>query len=128
MSLDVQFGGYKSAGMDAGDLGNSWKDYFKAFIPSRGDDSSPEGEQIAYQGNFMGSEYIRMTYRHEDFSISAYLENYYDDFSGMGKLNGFDGLWGLNTNPTINRSSTVLYWNTIRLLTRAVQCMEWISP
>ena len=94
MSLDVQFGGYKSAGMDAGDLGNSWKDYFKVFIPSRGDDSSPEGEQIAYQGNFMGSEHIRMTYRHEDFSISAYLENYYDDFSGMGKLNGFDGLWG----------------------------------
>ena len=95
MSLDVQFGGYKSAGMDAGDLGNSWKDYFKVFIPSRGDDSSPEGEQIAYQGNFMGSEHIRMTYRHEDFSISAYLENYYDDFSGMGKLNGFDGLWGI---------------------------------
>ena len=31
MSLDVQFGGYKSAGMDAGDLGNSWKDYFKVF-------------------------------------------------------------------------------------------------
>ena len=47
------------------------------------------------QGNFMGSEHIRMTYRHEDFSISAYLENYYDDFSGMGKLNGFDGLWGI---------------------------------
>ena len=43
----------------------------------------------------MGSEHIRMTYRHEDFSISAYLENYYDDFSGMGKLNGFDGLWGI---------------------------------
>ena len=48
--LDVQFGGYKSAGTDAGDLGNSWKDYFKVFIPTHGDDSSPEGEQIAYQG------------------------------------------------------------------------------
>ena len=95
MSLDVQFGGYKSAGIDAGDLGNSWKDYFKVFIPTHGDDSSPEGEQIAYQGNFMGSEHIRMTYRHNDFSISAYMENYYDDFSGMGKLNGFDGLWGV---------------------------------
>ena len=43
----------------------------------------------------MGSEHIRMTYRHDAFSISAYLENYYDDFSGMGKLNGFDGLWGV---------------------------------
>lgn len=127
MSLDVQFGGYKSAGMDAGDLGNSWKDYFKVFIPSRGDDSSPEGEQIAYQGNFMGSEHIRMTYRHEDFPsaliwriitmISVEWENS-TDLMVYG---------GLNTNLTTNRPSTVLYWNTIRLLIRAVQCMEWIS-
>lgn len=95
MSLDVQFGGYKSAGFDAGDLGNSLKDYFKVLIPQRGGDSGPEGEQIAYQGNFMGSEHIRMTYRHDEFAISAYLENYYDDFSGMGKRNGFDGLWGI---------------------------------
>lgn len=94
-SMDVQFGGYKSAGMDAGDLGNSWKDYFKVLIPSRGDESSPEGEQIAFQGNSMGSEHIRMTYRHDDFSLSAYLENYYDDLTGMGKRNGFDGLWGI---------------------------------
>lgn len=43
----------------------------------------------------MGSEHVRLTYRHPDFSISGYLENHYDDLSGMGKLNGFDGLWGI---------------------------------
>lgn len=123
MSLDVQFGGYKSAGTDAGDLGNSWKDYFKVFIPTHGDDSSPEGEQIAYQGNFMGSEHIRMTYRHNDFSISAYMENYYDDFSGMGKLNGFDGLWESSINPITSKLSTVSFWSIIKLPIKVARCM-----
>ena len=37
-----------------------------------------------------------MTYRpKEDFSISAYLDNHFDDFSAMAKLNGWDGLWGV---------------------------------
>ena len=36
-----------------------------------------------------------MTYKHDRFSISAYLENYFDDLSGMGKQNGMDGLWGI---------------------------------
>lgn len=95
LSLDVQFGGQIIDGTDRVDLGNSIKDYLKVFIPSSGDDSSPAGEQVAYQGNFMGSEHIRMTYRNDDHSLSAYLENYYDDFSGIGKLNSFDGLWGI---------------------------------
>ncbi len=76
----------------------------------------------------MGSEHIRMTYRHEDFSISAYLENYYDDFSGMGKLNGFDGLWGIEYKSNHKQAINGFVLNTIRLLIRAVQCMEWISP
>lgn len=95
MSLDVQFGGYQIGGVDEGDLGNSWKDYFRVLIPRHGNEDSPEGEQIAFQGNYLGSEHFRMTYRHHSFSLSAYLENFYDDFSGMGKLNGMDGLWGI---------------------------------
>ena len=56
----------------------------------------PVGEHLAFQGNFLGSEYIKMTYRpKEDFSISAYLDNHFDDFSAMAKLNGWDGLWGV---------------------------------
>lgn len=94
MSLDNQFGGYKVGGTDAGDLGNGWKDYLHAFIPQGGGDNGPEGEKY-YQGNFMGSEHFKLTYKHEDFSLSAYLENYYDDFSGMVKKNGLDGLWGI---------------------------------
>lgn len=94
MSLDAQFGGYKSSGMDAGDLGNSLNDFWRIFIPQGGRDSGPEGQKY-YEGNFMGSEHLKLTYKQNDYQISAYLENYYDDFSGMGKQNGLDGLWGI---------------------------------
>lgn len=93
--LDDQFGGYKISRDGEIDLGNSLKNYWKALIPQSGDESAIEGEQIQKEGNFMGSEHLRLTYKSDAFHLAAYLENYYDDFSGMGKLNGFDGLWGL---------------------------------
>lgn len=96
MTLDTQFGGYKIGGAEPGDLGNGWKDYIRVFFPGHGREDGPVGEHLAFQGNFLGSEYIKMTYRHkEDFSISAYLDNHFDDFSAMAKLNGWDGLWGV---------------------------------
>ena len=77
-------------------MGNGWKDYVRVFFPGHGREDGPVGEHLAFQGNFLGSEYIKMTYRpKEDFSISAYLDNHFDDFSAMAKLNGWDGLWGV---------------------------------
>lgn len=96
MTLDTQFGGHKIGGAETGDLGNGWKDYIRVFFPGHGGEDGPVGEHLAFQGNFLGSEYIKMTYSHPtDFSISAYMDNHFDDFSAMGKLNGWDGLWGL---------------------------------
>ena len=63
----------------------------------------------------MGSEHLKITYKHKNFSISAYLENYYDDFSGMGKQNGLDGLWGIEykTKRTQGINNIVLeYYQT----------------
>ena len=97
VSLDTQFGGYKVGGIDEGDLGNSLKDYWNVLIPRGGNNSGPEGEKY-YQGNYLGSEHFRVTYKTKEFSIACYLENFYDDFSGMGKLNGMDGLWGIEYN------------------------------
>ena len=96
VTLDTQFGGHKIGGAEPGDLGNGWKDYIRVFFPGHGGEDGPVGEHLAFQGNFLGSEYIKMTYSHPtDFSISAYMDNHFDDFSAMGKLNGWDGLWGL---------------------------------
>lgn len=116
MSLDAQFGGYKERGTDEGDLGNGWKDYWNVLIPQSGGDDAPGGEQVWYQGNYMGSEHIKFTYKHTNFSISGYLENYYDDFSGMGKQNGLDGLWGIefkaNQSQAINNIVIEYYQTT----------------
>jgi hypothetical protein len=97
MSMDVAFGGYlrNEAGNGFIDLGNRLSDYFKVLIPAAGGADKDIGEQRFFQGNSMGSEHLRLTYRLPRDQFSLYLENYYDDFSGMGKLNGFDGLWGM---------------------------------
>ena len=69
-----------------GRTGNGWKDYVRVFFPGHGREDGPVGEHLAFQGNFLGSEYIKMTYRpKEDFSISAYLDNHFDDFSAASQ-------------------------------------------
>lgn len=60
MTLDTQFGGYKIGGSESGDLGNGWKDYVRVFFPGHGREDGPVGEHLAFQGNFLGSEYIKI--------------------------------------------------------------------
>jgi hypothetical protein len=97
MSMDVQFGGYLLDPENGRfmDLGNTLDDYFKVLIPAAGGKDKQPGEQAYYQGNYMGSEHLRLTYRQPRYQLSLYVENYYDDLSGMGKRNGLDGLWGI---------------------------------
>lgn len=97
--LDSQFGGtqhvkYLNGAENDIVLGTGWKQYWQALVPQHGDSSQPEGSQIAFAGNILGSELLKLTYQWKQKSVSVYMENYFDDFSGMGKLNGFDGLWG----------------------------------
>ena len=91
MTLDNQFGGHQIVVKEGTtiNLGNGVKDYINALIPRNG------GEGAYFEGNYLGSEHFKLTYKHDHFSISAYLENYFDDFSGMAKQNGLDGLWGI---------------------------------
>lgn len=95
ITLDTQFGGHKVGGPDSGNLGNGWTDYLRVFFPGRGHKDGPLNERLAYQGNFLGSEYLKLTWNNAACSVGAYLDNHFDDFSAMGKLNGWDGLWGI---------------------------------
>ncbi len=90
MTLDTQFGGYtvNHPYLKQADLGNRMKDYLKVMVPIKQVDS------LYYEGNFVGSEHLKLTYKKNECNLSLYLENYFDDFSGMGKKNGIDGLWG----------------------------------
>ncbi len=95
--MDTQFGGYMKKNGTTTDLGNSFKDYLRVLFPGSAKDNGekPSGEVAWYQGNYLGSEQVMFTYRGKHVSASGYLLNHFDDFSGMGKLNGWDGLWGL---------------------------------
>ena len=95
MTLDTQFGGQMVTASGVTDLGNTLKDYFRIFIPGSAGDDKPANDALFYQGNFVGTEQIRGTYRGKEVAVSLYLDNYFEDFSAMGKQNGWDGLWGL---------------------------------
>lgn len=55
-----------------------------------------DGKESFYTGNHLGSWDMRAVYRLNDGShLSAYFSFPWEDGSGIGKLNGWDGLWGL---------------------------------
>ncbi len=67
--------------------------FLKMLIPRYGEDYVP--------GSHNGSWDIKATYRlRSGHEIMAYYQSPWEDGSGVGKLNGFDGLWGLEyRNP-----------------------------
>lgn len=68
------------------------KDMFQMLFPT-------EGGERYYTGNHLGSWDLKATYRFNGgSSIDAYFEWPWEDGSGIGKKNGWDGLWGLQYN------------------------------
>lgn len=65
------------------------KDLWQALFPH-------EGGEAYYEGSHLGSWDLKATYRLNDGSrINAYFEWPWEDGSGIGKRNGWDGLWGI---------------------------------
>lgn len=64
--------------------------FFKMFLPVRGKGSD------YYDGNTLGSWDIVARYRlPQGAQLKAYVEKPWEDGSGIGWQNGFDGLWGI---------------------------------
>lgn len=64
------------------------KAFLKMFIP--------QSDGIYYDGNHLGSWDFLARYRlRSGDELRAYFQWPWEDGSGIGKLNGFDGLWGL---------------------------------
>lgn len=65
-------------------------DFFEMFIPKN---TSEEGFVL---GNHLGSWDFMARYRfRNDDELRGYFQWLWEDGSGIGKLNGFDGLWGI---------------------------------
>lgn len=65
------------------------KQFFKMFIPT-------DGGLDYYSGSSLGSWDVLLRYRlNNGATVKAYMEKPWEDGSGIGLLNGFDGIWGL---------------------------------
>ncbi len=97
----VQFGGKTENHIDNtinGTIENKvkLKDFFKVLWPSSGDDESAAGDQQFVYGNHLGEINLMLSYKvNAENEISIYVENPFEDGSGMAKRNGWDGLWGI---------------------------------
>ncbi|MCM1163906.1 MAG: capsule assembly Wzi family protein [Muribaculaceae bacterium] len=66
------------------------KAYWDVFFPHE------DGGEAFYTGNHVGAWDLRARYRLKNCDeISAYFSWPWEDGSGIGKMNGWDGLWGL---------------------------------
>lgn len=89
------FGGYEKFYYD-GHISSTVKypadleTFFKMLIPRQ------DGGEAFYTGNHLGSWDMRARYRLRDGKeLAAYFSWPWEDGSGIGKLNGWDGLWGI---------------------------------
>lgn len=101
MQHAAQFGGYYEE-YDNGQLVRTGgghvraRDFLDVFVQKRGSSGTTGGDRQYYNGNHLGSWDLRARYRFRDSSeLTAYFQWPWEDGSGIGKLNGWDGVWGL---------------------------------
>ena len=107
----VQFGGINKAYHDGKHTSTqqsplNFKSFLQAFLPSAGDGSAIKGDQLFTYGNHIGAIDMAAEYKFGNESkLRLYTQWIYEDGSGMGKQNGFDGLWGISYHT--NRHSII---------------------
>lgn len=94
MQVGAFFGG-ESSWYDNGkfiqkrEFSKGLKQFFKMFLPT-------DGGVEYYTGSSLGSWDVMFRYRLNDGStLKAYMQKPWEDGSGIGFLNGFDGIWGV---------------------------------
>ena len=76
---------------------NTVEAFFKAFWPGSGKSGSSLSADVAYyEGNHLGSWDFAARYRLRDGStVRGYFQKPFEDGSGIGMLNGWDGVYGI---------------------------------
>lgn len=75
----------------------SLKEFFKMLIPK-------DGGVAYYSGSSLGCWDLNLRYRLKNgYTVEAYMQKPFEDGSGIGFLNGFDGLWGLRFSTGLKR-------------------------
>lgn len=101
MQHAAQFGGIRrtyEAGREAYVEGArvTARDFLDAFLQKRGGSGSHIGDRAYYNGNHLGSWDVQLTWRIRGANrLTLLAQMPWEDGSGIGKLNGWDGRWGV---------------------------------
>lgn len=99
MQAACQFGGVKKEyflgkELSVVDMSPTAETFYKALIPGAGGTNT--GDQLYYEGNHLGSWDLMGRYRFNNGTeLKAYMQSPWEDGSGIGMMNGFDGLYGV---------------------------------
>lgn len=100
----------------------TWKDFVRAFFASEG--GSNPGDASYHYGNTLGSWDFVARYRLKDNSeIKAFFQKPFEDGSGIGWMNGFDGIWGLEYKNAKRELSMAWFWSMLTSPTKAGRCI-----
>lgn len=102
MQHAAQFGGYYRRYRD-GECVESYHDkvnakaFLDVFVQSQYSNSAMEGEALNFRGNHLGSWDVKFRYllKNND-EVAFYVMKPWEDGTGIGWENGFDGVWGLS--------------------------------
>lgn len=101
MQHAAQFGGlqtYYQEGLPVEQVKNkvNFRSFFDVFVQKQRKGSGVDGEESYYNGNHLGSWDVKLQYRfHNGGRLTASLQSPWEDGSGIGKLNGWDGVWAI---------------------------------
>lgn len=99
MQATCQFGGikkeyYMGKLLSTVDMSPNVETFFRTLIPGAG--GTNLGDQNYYEGNHIGSWDLMGRYRFKNgMELKAYMQSPWEDGSGIGMMNGFDGLYGV---------------------------------
>lgn len=91
---------------------NGIKEFFDVFIPGKGGDDSPWGDQVNILGNHVGSWNLSLSYYLDNWVLRGYYEHFFDDHSQMFFEYGRwkDGHIGLEVTLPHNRWVSTFVW------------------
>lgn len=73
-----------------------FRDFLDVFFQIKGKSGYTDGDQAYYNGNHLGSWDLKLRYRFSNGSkIIASAQLPWEDGSGIGKLNAWDGIWAI---------------------------------
>lgn len=110
LEMRAQFGGdfYTHAKGKYLSMPRGIKDYFKAFIPLSGDETTPTPEQANISGNQIGNWHLAFTLKTKPVDVRLYGEHLFEDFSQLF-------FFEYQTNREGKRKITYYPWKDIQI-------------